>query len=157
MTRKGFVYDTVSRGDPGDVSPESSNYANVVDEGDLTDGLFSSGVSGLSSGTTYFFRSFGYDDSSYEYGDELSFTTLERVFGIKGVVSSQGSVVEGAVVRLVDESSGSYVGSSVSDSAGEFFFTNLDEVSFYSVIAEFDGGGGVRFEGFWGVSPFEEE
>lgn len=87
VSRKGFVYDTVSRGDPGDVSPELSSYANVVDSGLLENGVFSVSLSGLSSNTGYFFRSFGYNDEVYSYGDEKYFKTLTYQ------VPSVGSVV----------------------------------------------------------------
>ena len=78
-SRKGFVYDTESRVDPGNTSPELSDYSNVVDEGILVNGVFDSNVSNLTPNTTYYYRAFGYDDSSdtYIYGDELNFTTLE--------------------------------------------------------------------------------
>lgn len=87
VTRKGFVYDTTSKGDPGDVSPELSSYANVVDSGVLESGVFSVSLSGLSSNTGYFFRSFGYNDEVYVYGDEKYFKTLTYQ------VPSVGSVV----------------------------------------------------------------
>ena len=78
-SRKGFVYDVVSRANPENTSPESSDYANVVDVGSLEEGTYSSDLTGLSDNTTYYYRAFGYDDDEelYVYGDEVSFTTLE--------------------------------------------------------------------------------
>ena len=74
-TRKGFVWDTTSRSNPGDVSPETSDYANVEDVGVLEDGTFSETLAGLTPNTTYYYRGFGYDETEYLYGAEVSFTT----------------------------------------------------------------------------------
>lgn len=77
MSRKGFVYDTTSRSTPSSAtSPEASLYANVEDDGLLVNGAFDVALSGLSLNTTYYFRAFGYDETDYFWGDELSFNTL---------------------------------------------------------------------------------
>jgi hypothetical protein len=76
-TRKGFVYDTTSHDNPENISPESSDYEFVVDVGGLEDGEFEETVLNLESNTTYFYRAFGYDEETYIYGDEESFTTLK--------------------------------------------------------------------------------
>ena len=57
------------------ISPEASDYANVVDEGILENGTFDTSVSGLTPDTTYYYRAFGYDGETYIYGDEVQFTT----------------------------------------------------------------------------------
>lgn len=77
VSRKGFVYDTVSRADPEDTSPEASLYANVQDVGLLENATYSYDLTGLTAETTYYFRAFGYDVNTdvYAYGDELTFTT----------------------------------------------------------------------------------
>lgn len=76
-SRKGFVYDTTTHADPGNVSPELSDYATVLDVGLLADGTFNDSVTGLDSNETYYYRAFGYDDVEdlYVYGDEVSFST----------------------------------------------------------------------------------
>ena len=76
-SRKGFVYDTTSRANPGNVSPEASDYPNVIDVGVLEDGTFNDSVTSLDSDETYYYRAFGYDDVEdlYVYGDEVSFST----------------------------------------------------------------------------------
>lgn len=81
VTRKGFVYDTVSRANPGSTSPELSEYSTVVNVGILENGTFSNSVTGLTPETTYYYRAYGYDDVNdiYIYGTEVSFTTTQIV------------------------------------------------------------------------------
>ena len=78
-SRKGFVWDTTSRANPGNVSPEDSEYINIVDEGSLENGTFEVNAENLDDNTIYYYRAFGYDGETYIYGDEQSFTTLEYV------------------------------------------------------------------------------
>lgn len=76
-TRKGFIYDTTTRAEPSSsTSPEASLYSNVVDDGLLVNGVFDSDVLGLTPSTTYYYRAFGYDETDYYYGEEVTFTTL---------------------------------------------------------------------------------
>ena len=76
--RKGFVWDTTSRSDPTNTSPEASDYSNVEDVGVLANGAYAVAISSLPGSTTHYFRAFGYDESEtqYIYGSELSFTTF---------------------------------------------------------------------------------
>ena len=76
-SRKGFVWDTTSRANPGDVSPEASDYENIVDVGVLEDGTFNDVISDLDANEVYYYRAFGYDDieEEYIYGEEVSFQT----------------------------------------------------------------------------------
>ena len=71
-SRKGFVYDTTSRADPGDVSPEASDYVNVEDVGVLENGTFQANITGLTSDTTYYYRAFGSDGAEPELHNVLS-------------------------------------------------------------------------------------
>ena len=87
-SRKGFVYDTTSRADPGDVSPEASDYVDVEDVGVLENGTFQANITGLTAETTYYYRAFTYDEAEYKYGAEVSFTTLGSIDG--GQYSKQG-------------------------------------------------------------------
>ena len=77
VSRKGFVYDVESRANPNNMSPELSDYTNVVDVGILDNGPYAESVTGLTDNTTYYYRAFGYDDVEdlYIYGAEETFTT----------------------------------------------------------------------------------
>ena len=52
-----------------------SDYTNVVDVGVLENSTFSETLTGLTPNTTYYYRGFGYDETEYLYGAEVSFTT----------------------------------------------------------------------------------
>jgi hypothetical protein len=76
VTLEGFVYDTSSHSLPGNVAPGSSGYAsNVSTSGSFGVGTFSNGISGLTIGTTYWYRSVAQNSVGYSYGNEVSFTT----------------------------------------------------------------------------------
>jgi hypothetical protein len=77
--KRGFVYDTTSRSDPGNVAPGSSLYADKVqEEGVFVEGLFTASLSSLLEDTTYYVRSYSHNEAGYSYGDEISFKTLAR-------------------------------------------------------------------------------
>jgi len=76
-TSRGFVWDTTSRGDPGNTAPASSAYTNNWKE-DGTYGVasFSHALSSLTKGETYYFRGCAYNPTGdWSYGTELSFST----------------------------------------------------------------------------------
>ncbi len=80
---RGFVWDTTSRGDPGNTSPDNSNYPNSTNEtGTFGTGTFSLTMSGLSSGTTYYYRAYAHNSTGYSYGGEVSFTTVSIAISI---------------------------------------------------------------------------
>ena len=72
---RGFVWDTVSRADPGDVAPDASGYSMYwVETGSFGLGAFFKAISGLHPGPTYYFRAAGRNNSGkWDYGEELSF------------------------------------------------------------------------------------
>lgn len=78
-TRRGFAYDTISRTNPGTVSPATSAYTSSVEEGNgtgnYTTGNFYLGETGLTAGTTYYVRAYYENSNGYAYGPEISFTT----------------------------------------------------------------------------------
>lgn len=145
-SRKGFVWDTTSRADPGDVSPELSDYANVEDDGVLANGTYDVVISNLSPNTTYYVRSFGYEDVEdvYVYGAEVSFSTLAANFSIEGKVQLDSTDTEGANVTLLkhEDSAGtaqdSFENEATNDTTnatGDFSFTALDGTRKYCVLA----------------------
>lgn len=75
---KGFVYGTGSiAANPGNVGPYASGYttvsANVTGTGT---GDYSSNITGMAAGLTYYYRAYAHNGIGYAYGNELSFTTL---------------------------------------------------------------------------------
>ena len=76
VTERGFVYSTSTHADPGDVSPATSDYEDVVNEsGTYGTGVFSLTMSGLDHATKYYVRAYAMNSEGYSYGDEVEFTT----------------------------------------------------------------------------------
>lgn len=74
---RGFVYDTSSHSDPGNVAPASSSYgSNTSQNGSFGLGEFTNNITGLSLSTTYYIRAYTHNASGYSYGNEQSFRTL---------------------------------------------------------------------------------
>ena len=76
--KRGFVYDTTSRGDPGNTAPGDSDYSDYVeDTGTYSTGAFTKTLTGL-AGETYYVRAYAHGDDAegYAYGDEVSFLNL---------------------------------------------------------------------------------
>lgn len=140
-SRKGFVYDTTSRADPGNVSPEASDYEGVVDVGVLVNGSFNDSISSLVSEEVYYYRAFGYDDvaGKYLYGEEVTFQTLPPYI-IKGNVKNGTHNVEGAVVRLIRQGTNTYIGSTTTDVDGNYEFMGLVKDQYYHVFCSYDDG-----------------
>lgn len=72
ITERGFVWDTVSRADPGNVDPSLSGYANYhKDTGAFGIGAFDYTATGLVAYTTYYIRAFAKNNTyGYSYGGE---------------------------------------------------------------------------------------
>lgn len=76
----GFVWDTASKGDPGNAAPGASGYANNnTTVGSFGVGEFTHYQDGLVSGDEYFLRACAHNGIGWDYGAEKSFTTLELV------------------------------------------------------------------------------
>lgn len=74
---RGFVYDTTSQSDPGDVAPGSTAYGSFVeDTGDFGAGAFTKIMTGMDKLTLYYFRAYAHNSGGYSYGSEQSFTTV---------------------------------------------------------------------------------
>jgi hypothetical protein len=77
VTSRGFVWSTSSQPNPGDVVPTSSGYeSNVNQGGSFSVGSYNLSLTGLSPGTTYYYRAYAQNTQGYAYGNEVSFTTL---------------------------------------------------------------------------------
>ncbi len=77
ITDRGFVWDTSTHGDPGNVAPAASGYgANWTESGTFGLGTFSHVASPLIVGTTYYWRACALNDAGFwAYSGELSFAT----------------------------------------------------------------------------------
>lgn len=92
--KQGFVYDTSSHGLPGNVAPGSSGYASFAENtGSFGAGAFTVGLTGLSSGNTYYGRAYAHNSAGYSYGGEVNFTTAI----ISITITSDGSISYGIV------------------------------------------------------------
>ncbi len=90
----GFVWDTVSRADPGNTSPDSSDYSNYYTEsGSFGVGEFTHQVTGLSEGTTYYARGAAHNSEGWAYGNEVSFGTWTLVLWFEPAVMIAGDVL----------------------------------------------------------------
>jgi hypothetical protein len=88
---RGFVWDTSSKGAPGNVAPASSGYASSVDEaGYFGTGAFTGSITGLAPAATIYVRAYAHNAQGYAYGDEVSFKTGIYAFVSSGVVVSAG-------------------------------------------------------------------
>ncbi len=78
--KRGFVYDTSPRGDPGDTAPADSEYADYIEETDSFEiGAFTGALTSLARKTPYYVRAYAHNSAGYSYGDEVSFTTLAAI------------------------------------------------------------------------------
>ncbi|GAH13883.1 unnamed protein product [marine sediment metagenome] len=84
---RGVVWDTISRGDPGNVAPADTLYSDyALDLGVYGVGAFTKSMTGLIPVTTYFYRACAKNGGGWDYGAEQTFDTLAGWTGkISGV------------------------------------------------------------------------
>lgn len=104
---RGFVWDTETHADPGDVAPASSDYAsNSSESGDFGAGTFAYALTSLAPSTTYYVRAWAHNGEGYAYGDEISFSTDEpppfRFTNLPGVVFDESDTTTIYAERLND-------------------------------------------------------
>jgi len=77
ITERGFVWDTVTRSDPGNVAPSASAYANNWTEvGSWGIGTFNHGITALTKGELYYVRAAAKNNLGFwGYGSEITFLT----------------------------------------------------------------------------------
>ena len=79
-TDRGFVYDTVTHGDPGGNTPAASGYAfDLTEAGIFVTGTFDGDATGLTQVETYFVRAYAKNTYGYSYGTEITFTTRGQI------------------------------------------------------------------------------
>jgi len=75
---RGFVWDVVSHGDPGDMAPDESAYFDFITEGGSFEaGAFAGTLDSLLNGTTYYVRAYAKNSVGYAYGNEVNFDTID--------------------------------------------------------------------------------
>jgi len=75
IINRAFVYDTVSRANPGDLAPAGTAYADfVIEAGTFGIGVFDLEATGLAELTLYYFRAGAESNLGvWAYGDEMEF------------------------------------------------------------------------------------
>lgn len=74
----GFVWDTTTHVDPGNVAPAISGYANIWTLlGAYGVEAFEHDVTGLTPLVTYYYRACAHNDAGWAYGDEITFFPTE--------------------------------------------------------------------------------
>jgi len=74
--RRGIVWDLATHGDPGNVAPGASGYANDKGtNGDFGVGAFTESLTGLPTGDTIYARAYAHNSQGYDYGVEVNFLT----------------------------------------------------------------------------------
>jgi len=74
--RRGIVYDIVSHSLPGNIAPSLTSYLNKIEElGSFGIGSFTSLMTGLTNGLSYYVRAYSHNSIGYTYGNEVSFST----------------------------------------------------------------------------------
>jgi hypothetical protein len=72
-----MVASTTSHSNPSNTAPADSDYESVfTDTGTFTEGAFTKAITGLSNGTLYYVRAYAENGVGFDYGNEVTFTTL---------------------------------------------------------------------------------
>ena len=76
---RGFVVDTSSHENPGNVDPTASGYSyHITESGKFGTGPFSIHIAGLKPGTKYYLRACAHNLAGWGYGNEVTGTTKKR-------------------------------------------------------------------------------
>lgn len=98
------------------------------------DTVVSISISGLSAGTTYYYRIVAQNSAGTFNGNEMSFTTASEKGGILGyVLDTKGNPINGARLKLV-EIENSISQYTVSDSSGFFSFSDIDAGAYAIIV-----------------------
>ena len=145
LSERGFVYDTVSRAEPGNVAPASSGYASSITEnGTYSEGAFTRSLTSLIQNTTYYVRAYTENEAGFDYGAEVSFTTLETPLVPEVTTQAVSSVATTTVTgngTIVDENGSDVTrrGFVLSTSSQTNPGSTSPEASAYSIIASDSG------------------
>lgn len=91
----GFVYDTSSHGDPGNIAPSTTVYPNYhTTSGSFGVGSFVYDATGLTAGSTYYYRAYVHMSTGvWVYGDELTEETFSEVIWYQPVAIISGTTL----------------------------------------------------------------
>jgi hypothetical protein len=99
---RGFVYDTASHGDPGNVAPASSGYATgyTTEAGWFETGAFTGTLTSLAPAVLYYYRSWAQNSAGYAYGGEQSFTTIDWAIRLSASANIAASAATSTTYQL---------------------------------------------------------
>lgn len=98
---RGFVWDTSSHGDPGNVAPASSGYAsNWTESGSFDTGAFSHQVTGLAENVPFYVRACAHNSAGWSYGGEVSFTTPQYHYAAATLAGSGSLAGIGRLIAI---------------------------------------------------------
>jgi len=153
---RGFVWDTASHGDPGDVAPASSDYGDYVSaSGSFSTGAFTGAIDSLAPETTYYVRAWAHNDEGYSYGGEVSFVSLAIPYAISGLVKLSGVGVEGAVVRCVRQSDNVALVEQTTDADGAYIFEDLEDDLYHVAVEYVADDQRYNALSLWDIVPYE--
>lgn len=154
----GFVWDTVTHSNPGDVAPNLTDYDyNTSESGSFPVGTYNRTLSSLIANTTYYVRACAHNSDGWIYGDEISFSTLESSYIISGIISLNSTPVESATVKCFRESDSVEIASETTNSSGFYKFENLDSEETYTLYCQYEIDD-VKYNSlvYYGIVPKEE-
>lgn len=132
---RGFVWDTVSRTDPGNVAPASSGYVNQwYQTGSYGTSAYIYDVTGLTPGTTCYYRACAHNQFGWDYSDTQQ-TVYTKPGDPTGLTANVISVTQinltwtagtGSEKTMVRRKTGSYP-TSVSDGTEVYFDTGTSK------------------------------
>lgn len=97
---RGFVWDLATHGDPGNVAPGASGYANDVPESNgFGTGAFTGSLTGLPPDDTIYVRAYAHNENGYGYGGEINFLTESGVPPTVVTVVCSGFDTDWAIVN----------------------------------------------------------
>lgn len=127
VTNRGVEYSTTNNFTTG-------TGTQVADSGSFDIGTFTVNVTGLTAGTTYYYRAFATSSAGTTYSDQASFATLSTNANLSNLVLSAG-----ALVPTFDANTTTYV-ASVSNANSSITVTSTVQVAGATLQVRVNGG-----------------
>jgi hypothetical protein len=123
-TKRGIEYGT-----------ETGVYNNtVIETGTFSTGAYTASITGLSAGTTYYYRGKAYhvygsagSGDGWGYGSEQSFTTTTRSITLKQRTDHKGRILSDARAELYRTDTGALLDTDYTDSSGDVTLSGIVE------------------------------